>query len=103
MIRHGATRAHQWWDQIDGDERAVPLEAPDPWADHSTEHIDLSDDQRQFLVGEDQPALPRLRTALAGADVDGRPPGDSRGAPTGQSTGNPPGDAEPTTSYRPST
>ena len=102
MIRHGATRAHQWWEQIDGDERAVPLEVPDPWAEHSSDGIDLSDDQRQFLVGEDQPALPRLRSGLAGAQLDGVPPGDSRVEPTGQSTGNPPGDADQPTSYRPS-
>lgn len=103
MIRHGATRASQWWDQIDGDERALPVEAPDPWGDQLTEPIDLSDDQRQFLVGEDQPALPRLRSALAGASFDRQPPGGSRDPGTGGPTGNPPGDQDADASYRPST
>jgi hypothetical protein len=66
MIRRSPTRATQWWQSPDDEGRSIlDGDVPDPWASQAAESVELSNDQRSFLLGDlDQPALTRIRNLL---------------------------------------
>jgi hypothetical protein len=104
MIRHASTRANQWWNVVgDDNEPLVDGDVPDPWAGCLDIDVQLSSDQRSFLLGDlDQPALNRLRDVLWSPGSD---PGQlnefisESPVVAGDATGNPPGDSDGSSSY----
>jgi hypothetical protein len=90
-----------WWQVVD--EHAAALEsddagAPDPWADVEPDAPSLTSAQRAFLLGEDQPPVPRLTGGSArepddDADADDGAGGEDDDRPgAGRETGKSPGD-----------
>jgi hypothetical protein len=87
-----------WWQVVDDHAAALESDdpdAPDPWADVEPDAPPLTSAQRAFLLGEDQPPVPRLTGGSArdhrdDGDADAEDGGDDESS--GRETGKSPGD-----------
>jgi hypothetical protein len=94
-----------WWQVVD--EHAAALESgneadpPDPWADVEPDAPSLTSAQRAFLLGEDQPPVPRLTGGSARDDRDDADSDDGANGGAGGDAGDGHGDSSRETGKSP--